>query len=136
MDYPITIDELERASKVLKAGKVPGHDNILNEMVRCLLEQFPNLILKLFNHILDKNTIVPDWLISIIVPKHKKGCKTDPSNYRGISLLSCLGKLFLDIIYNRLTKFVSEKHILSMNQLGFIKDSRTSDAHIILSNLI
>ena len=51
-------------------------------------------------------------------------------------MLSCLGKLFLTILHNRLLKFVAEKKLLTTNQLGFIKGSRTSDAHVILDNLI
>ena len=78
------------ASTKLKEGKAPGYDNILNEMIKCLTEKYPILIIKLFNMILQSNCIIPDWLISLIVPIHKKGSKADPSNYRGISLLSCL----------------------------------------------
>ena len=111
MDYAITMDELDKASTILKAGKAPGYDNVLNEMIRCLMEKYPKLIIKLFNRILQSNCIIPDWLISLIVPIHKKGSKTDPTNYRGISLLSCLEKLFLTILHNRLWKFVNEKII-------------------------
>ena len=112
MDYAITIDELDKASTILKEGKAPGYDNILNEMIKCLTEKYPKLIIKLYNMILQSNCIIPDWLISLIVPIHKKGSKADPSNYRGISLLSCLGKLFLTILHNRLLKFVTEKKLL------------------------
>ena len=100
------------------------------------MEKYPKLIIKLFNRILQSNCIIPDWLISLIVSIHKKGSKTDPTNYRGISLLSCLGKPFLTILHNRLWKFVNEKNILPTSQLGFVKGSRTSDPHVILNNLI
>ena len=49
--------------------------------------------------------------------------------------MSCLGKLFLSIINNRITEFVSDKNILSSGQLGFWKLNRTSDPHIILNNI-
>ena len=60
----------------------------------------------------------------------------DPCNYRGISLLSCLGKLFSAILNQRLSNYVLEKKILKAEQLGFLKGNRTSDAHIILHTLI
>ena len=67
------------------------------------------------------------WNISIISPVSKKGSKTKPENYRGISLLSCLGKFFPAILNQRLTKFINEKPILAKAQLGFIAGNRTSD---------
>ena len=70
------------------------------------------------------------------MPIRKGGSKSDPSNYRGISLLSCLGKLFLPILNKRLARFSVEKGILSDNQLGFRKGNRCSDAHLIIHNLI
>ena len=111
-------------------------DNLGNEMISCLLNVHPGVLLKLFNLILDSDNVLPDWLISYIVPIHKDGSKSDPSNYRGISLLSCLGKLFWSILHNRLAKFTTDKKILSESQLGFRKGNRTSDAHIIIRNLI
>ena len=50
--------------------------------------------------------------------------------------MSCLAKLCLTILNNRLTQFVKEKNILSDKQLGFVAGNRTSDAHIIINNHI
>ena len=48
-----------------------------------------------------------DWLSSFISPAFKnKGSKSDPNNYRGISLISCIGKLFTALINYRVTQFV------------------------------
>ena len=105
-------------------------------MISCLLEIYPDIILKLFNLILNGGDILPDWVIAYIVPIHKSGSKADPSNYRGISLLSCLSKLFLAILNKRLQKFALDQNILSESQLGFQQGNRTSDAHIIIRNLI
>ena len=38
---------------------------------------------RLFNEILQSGEVIPEWLMGIIVPIHKKGSKLDPSNYRG-----------------------------------------------------
>ena len=50
--------------------------------------------------------------------------------------MSCLGKLFLTIINNRLVKYSLENGLLSVGQLGFVIGNRTSDPHVILHNLI
>ena len=136
LDNPITIEELKKASEILKPGKAVGVDNLSNEMIFCLVESNLLVLLKLFNLILNGDEILPEWVIAYIVPIYKSGSKSDPANYRGVSLLSCMGKLFLSIINNRLLTYAADKNILSSSQLGFRKGNRTSDAHIIIHNLI
>ena len=147
LDYEITLEEINGASFILKPGKSTGIDGISNEMISSLLTKYPDIIIKRFNSIVQSSEFIPEWVLGAIVPIHKKGSKSDPSNYRGITLIqkgiyrgitlmSCLGKLFLTILNNRLTQFVKEKNILSDKQLGFVAGNRTSDAHIIINNLI
>ena len=137
LDYQITEHELNIASKILKAGKGTGIDVIRNEMITPLVAHYPKLLIRVFNDIIVRHrAISKDWLHSLITAIHKKGAKDDPDNYRGISLMSCLGKLFLSIINNRLVKFSLEKGLLSPGQLGFVIGNRTSDPHIILQNLL
>ena len=52
------------------------------------------------------------------------------------ALMSCLGKLFISILNNRLLQFTIRNKILSDSQLGFLAGNRTSDAHIIINNII
>ena len=136
LDYKISDEELKLATYILKKGKAAGLDCIPNEMITCLLSTKPEIIKKLFNSILLKPTIINKWHVAMIFPIHKKGSKTNPNNYRGISLLSCLGKFFSAILNSRLFKFAKERNILSKSQLGFIQGNRTSDALLILHNLI
>ena len=137
LDYPISPEELKDATRILKNGKGTGIDVILNEMLVPLVKLYPKLLLRVFNDILKENgTLSKDWLHSLVSAIHKKGVKENPDNYRGISLTSCLGKLFLTIVNNRLTQFCLERGIISPSELGFVQGNRTSDPHIILNNLI
>ena len=136
LDFKITLEELNTAATKLKPGKAPGFDNITNEMIACILKIFPNILLSLFNSILESGSHIPIWSLAVIVPIHKKGAIDDANNYRGISLLSCIAKLFYSILNNRLLKFCEENGILSKNQLGFVPGNRTADALLILHNLI
>ena len=136
LDYAITSEELAEASYVLRPSKASGYDSISNEMISCLLEVQPELILKLSNSILIRNPHINTWEISMITPIFKSGSKTNPEDYRGISVQSCLSKLFASILNRRLLKYVMEKNILKKEQLGFIAGNRTSDAHLILQTLI
>ena len=136
LDYAINKEELDLARKILRTGKAGGIDTLINEMIDPLVEVYPNLVLKLFNSILSNTWFCEEWLLSLITALHKKGAKEDPDNYRGISLMSSMAKLFLTIINNRLTAFALERGILSSNQLGFVLLNRTSDPHIILNNIV
>ena len=128
--------ELEDACNKLKSGKARGYDEISNEMIVSLVNTHPHIVLKLFNSIFKSGLVIPDWAMGLIVPIYKNGPKLDASNYRGITLMSCLGKLFLSILNTRLRSFSEAQNILSKSQLGFVPGNRTSDAHIIIHNLV
>ena len=136
LDYAISNEELHLASKILKNGRSPGLDNVLNEMIKPFVTIYPGILLKLVNNVIDSNSVSTDWLVSLITAIHKKGERVDPNNYWGIYAMSCFGKLFFTILNNRLIKFATERHLLSENQLGFVQGNRTSDPHIIRHNPI
>jgi hypothetical protein len=68
------------------------------------------------------------WLIGMIKPIYKnKGDKFDPKNYRPITIVSCLGKLFTAILNEKLTEF---SEIIPINQLlGIIPLSNITHFH-------
>ena len=124
------------ASYILRPSKSPGFDGISNEMISSLFKTNPKAILKLFNTILLSDSPITAWNTSIIFPIHKKGSKVDPDNYRAIALTCCMSKFYAAVLNQRLLKFAIEQGIIRENQLGFMPGNRTSDALIILYNLI
>ena len=79
LDYEITTEELIKASYILEVNKSAGYDNITNEMICCLIDVNPGIIIKLFNNIVIKNVEIQGWTLSIITPINKSGIKTGPS---------------------------------------------------------
>ena len=67
---------------------------------------------------------------------HKKGNLSDPNNYRGITLLSCVGKLFTRILNNRLYQWGENYNVFVKAQAGFRKGMSTADNVFILHGLI
>ena len=70
-----SVQELKQMSKdKLSSGKAVGFDRIRNEVLKILLnnELFSNMILELFNKILDKGTYPKLWKTDLIIPVHKK----------------------------------------------------------------
>ena len=73
---------------------------------------------------------------TLLKPIHKKGNDTDPRNYRGIVISSCLSKFFAKILHNRIEKYISDNSIMNENQTGFRKQYRTSDHILTLKSII
>lgn len=93
---------------------------------------------QLFNSILDTGIIPTSWVEGIIIPLYtckNKGNSMDPDNYRPITLLSCLGKLFTAVLNNRLNAYLEEYGLLNENQAGFRKQYSTTD-HIFTLHCI
>ena len=118
----ITRQEISTCIKNLKAGKSPGEDKILNEYIKSTKDIFLPLYEKLFNKVFDCGYLPDSWLEGTIKPIYKnKGNSMQPQNYRPITILSCVGKLFTPILNNTLTRFLNNDNILSENQAGFRK---------------
>ena len=94
IDYPITDEEFEAAVNKLKGNKSPGIDNILKEVIRIGKEVITGHLVNLFNPILDTGKYPALWSFGFIVRSHNKNDRSKVKNYRGITLLSALGKIF------------------------------------------
>ena len=68
---------------------------------------------------LDIGEVPDDWATSIYQPTFKKGEKTNPNNYRGISLASCLYKLFTSVLTERIREDLEKRDVLGIEQAGF-----------------
>ena len=57
------------------------------------------VLAKLFNVVLNSGIFPESWAKGLIVPVYKnKGDRSDPNNYRGITLISCVCKMFTSLI--------------------------------------
>ena len=85
-----------------------------------------------FFNICFKKESFPNLLkIAQILPLHKNGVKTEPDNYRPISLLSCISKLFEKLIFISISNFAAENSLIDKHQFGF--RSNHSCTYAILS---
>lgn len=136
LDKSISADELIQNVKELKNRKASSFDCITNEMIKCSITLMATTLLKLFNHVLHAEIFPKQWAEGYISPLYKKGDNLDPSNFRGITISSCIGKLFTRILNNRLNVFLTENNIISANQIGFISGKRTTDHIFVLKSLM
>ena len=77
-----------------------------------------------------------DWTRGLVVPLYKDGDKHVGDNYRGITLLSVVGKLYTVVLNKRLSKWCEKKQILVDEQAGFRTNRSTIDQIYALKEVI
>ncbi len=104
--------KLKKCIIKLNNGKSGGADDILNEHIKSTIDIMMPVYIKLFNKVLSAGEVLEDWLVCITGPTfNQKGNKTDCNNYRGITLLFCLGKLFTSTLNEDLYTFCAKQLI-------------------------
>ena len=137
LNIPITEQEVLKRINSLKMNKACATDLILNEFLKSSKSKMLTAFTKLFNTIFNSGHVPVDWSQGIISPIYKnKGDKASPDNYRGITILSCFGKLFTAVLNNRLNKYLEDMHVLAEEQAGFRKGYGTTDHIFNLKCLI
>ena len=98
--------EILKIIRALNINKAHGHDDISIRMIKICDESLLKPLLILFKNSL-KLSYYPDiWKKSNIIPAHKKNDKQLVNNYRPISLLPILVKIFEQISFNRIYDFL------------------------------
>lgn len=136
LDNEISVDEIINAVKQLNSGKSGGPGRLSNEFFIHGGDILPSYLCKIFNILLNKGYFPSLWSQGYIVLIHKKGSLSNVENYRGITLLSCFGKLFTRVINNRLTAWAEQYNVYIEAQAGFRSDMGTIDNIFNLHGLI
>ena len=123
-------EEVIKSIKTQKLDKAPGSDQISNEIIKYAMPVIVPIITDLFNDILATETIPNDWTKSTITLLHKKGDKGNIGNYRPISLMSNIYKIFSKIILSRIAIALDENQ--PKEQAGFRSKFSTVDhIHVV-----
>lgn len=123
---PFSLRELEDERKKLKLGRAPGPDSIPNEIVKLILEGFPELWIRIFNKCLAEGVFPKSWKRQRLVLLRKGAKALDlTSSYRPICLLDAVGKILEGLILQRIYSHFKKGHNLSRNLYGFRKNRST-----------
>ena len=137
LNTEFTVSELKKMIKKLKNGKACGIDNLSNEFFKNCPESVLLIIVELFNIVFNTGIVPDDWCVGFIQPLFKnKGSINDPDNYRGITLLSCLGKLFTSCLHHRATVFAEKNKTIGEEQAGFREGYDTVGHAFLLNSII
>ena len=124
----VTASEVHSIRKKMAKRKAGDSNGIVVEMLRCGGEDLWEEIVCLFTDVLDPAASPPEsWRTTRLVVLFKKGDRKDPGNYRPISLLSILYKVFTKVIDNRIGQIFERGQ--SVEQAGF-RSGFSCDDHL------
>ena len=105
------------ALKALEVGKATGPDEIPAKLLKQTASVIAPSLCKIFNKSLQLGSLPSDWKLANVVPVHKKGAKDHVENYRPISLLPIVSKVFERCVLNSIKDHLY--HVISPKQHGF-----------------
>ncbi|KAF2894945.1 hypothetical protein ILUMI_11231 [Ignelater luminosus] len=111
--------EIRRAIDKIENDKTPGEDKITGEMLKGGKEEITKLIQILFNEIMKNEQVPEQWTKTIIILLHKKEDTERIENYRPISLMTNMYKIFAHTIHSRIRPTLERSQ--PYEQAGFRK---------------
>ncbi len=132
--HEVTEEEITRALKRMKNGETSDGNFVVVEMLKSAGRELRELIASMFTEIMRPQAQVPEaWRKTVVKVLFKKGDELAPGNYRPISILPILYKLFARIICSRITKVLEEHQ--SCDQAGFRSGFSVEDHLLTISIL-
>ena len=114
--------------KNLSTSKSPGHDEITAKFLKISAKKVAPAVSDIINLSIKSGEYPEALKIAKVLPIFKKGDPSLASNYRPISVLSCINKIFEKIISKRIYNFLEKYNILYEFQYGFRQGHSTSHA--------
>ena len=115
----VSEEEIENLLNGLTASKATGLDSLPARFLKDGAEVIACPLAHIINLSLHSSQIPEDMKNARVVPLYKKQSKTEPGNYRPVSILSVTSKILERIVYNQLEHYLKEKNLLYKLQSGF-----------------
>ena len=126
----ISRKDIQTRLEKLSVYKSPGPDNVHPFVLQRTASATSIPLEKIFKLSLSTGECPEDWRSANITPIHKKGDRTNPANYRPVSLTSQVCKILESIVRKQILEHLAANNILSDRQHGF-REGRSC-----LSNLL
>ena len=134
LDRPLTLQELEESLNSANFNSAPGIDGLSNRTLKAFWPLIKNALLNGFMGMIEKGSLTPLLKLGGIRLIPKKGELSDIANWRPISLLSVVYKLFSGLLTKRLEPYIDT--IASKTQKGYSRTKRIHDSIVNILDLM
>jgi hypothetical protein len=118
-DITITAERVNKAIDDMKLNKAAGPDELTSTYIKGLKGVINEPLIDLFKTTMEEGSIPNDWRCANVTAIFKKGLRTDPGNYRPVSLTSNICKVMERMIKEDIVNFLERKQIIRNSQHGF-----------------
>ena len=115
----VTVSDVFSLLLGLSVSKASGLDGISARILKDAAAVISEPLCNILNRSLSLGIFPDSWKIAKVFPIHKGNAKNDPCNYRPISVLPILAKVFEKIVFNQLYSYLAVNNILTKFQSGF-----------------
>ena len=129
---------VENCLIALDISKSTGPDGVQNIVLKNCASSLSYPLYSIFAKSLDLGCLAPEWKFAKVTPIFKnKGDRSDPLQYRPISILSNVSKVLEKLINDSLLEFLCSNKLISSKQFGFLpKHSCSDQLALLLHNIM
>ena len=120
----------------LKSKKASGPDEISTNMLKMCATEVSKPLKLIFEKSIADEVFPSSWKCANVQPVHKKNSRQLKTNYRPISLLPVISKIFEKILFDVTYKFLNENNLITSNQSGFRPNDSTINQLLSITNEI
>ena len=113
------VNKVCKLLKKLDAKKATALDKIPSKLLKLAEDIVSPSLTHIFNESMRTGIFPSEWKLAKVSPIFKKGAKTDSNNYRSISVITIVSKIFEKIIYDQLYAYLNNNNLLNNCQSGF-----------------
>ena len=118
---PIVVQDIRDAMSKIKTSKSLGSDIISSYFLKLATPYIENSLVFMFNTSLETSQFPDSWKNARITPIFKEGDRAERSNYRPISVLPVISRLFEKLVFNQLYEYLVKNKLIHPGQSGFLK---------------